>query len=79
MSFTHTIGGYADNHPNSSEKSNFKIDWAVDSEGNPGRFTGCRFHKNLYGSEPIQRLVGRMFDRSNGCYRFTYRRMTMKK
>lgn len=26
--------GYADNHPNSSEHSQFKIDWAVDSNGN---------------------------------------------
>ncbi len=26
--------GYADNHPNNTEGSNFKIDWAVDSEGN---------------------------------------------
>jgi YVTN family beta-propeller protein len=27
--------GYADGHPNSSEKSNFKIDWAVDQAGQP--------------------------------------------
>ena len=27
--------GYADNHPNSKEGSNFKIDWAVDSNGSP--------------------------------------------
>jgi hypothetical protein len=27
--------GYADNHPNSKEGSNFKIDWAVDSSGSP--------------------------------------------
>ncbi len=27
--------GYADNHPNSSEYSQFKIDWAVDSNGQP--------------------------------------------
>lgn len=27
--------GYADNHPNNSEFSSFKIDWAVDAGGNP--------------------------------------------
>ena len=27
--------GYADNHPNNTEMSQFKIDWAVDQEGNP--------------------------------------------
>ena len=26
--------GYVDNHPNNDERSNFKIDWAVDAEGN---------------------------------------------
>ena len=26
--------GYADNHPNSTEMSQFKIDWAVDANGN---------------------------------------------
>lgn len=26
--------GYADNHPNSTEMSKFKIDWAVDAQGN---------------------------------------------
>lgn len=26
--------GYADNHPNRSEFSQFKIDWAVDQNGN---------------------------------------------
>ena len=26
--------GYADNHPNSTEMSKFKIDWAVDANGN---------------------------------------------
>ena len=26
--------GYADNHPNSTEMSKFKIDWAVDADGN---------------------------------------------
>lgn len=26
--------GYADNHPNNTEASNFKIDWAVDTKGN---------------------------------------------
>ena len=26
--------GYADNHPNSTEMTKFKIDWAVDADGN---------------------------------------------
>ena len=27
--------GYADNHPNSEEMSQFKLEWAVDADGNP--------------------------------------------
>ncbi|KAA6350597.1 hypothetical protein EZS27_002080 [termite gut metagenome] len=37
--------GYADNHPNSSEYSQFKIDWAVDEEGNPSMLSGIHFVK----------------------------------
>lgn len=35
--------GYADNRPNSSELSCFKIDWAVDKEGNPVPLDGIDF------------------------------------
>lgn len=41
--------GYADNHPNSDEKSNFKIEWAVDQEGNPVHLPGIDFIKIYTG------------------------------
>lgn len=37
--------GYADNHPNNSEYSRFKIEWAVDEEGNPVKLDGIDFVK----------------------------------
>lgn len=37
--------GYADNHPNSSTLSEFKIDWAVDSNGNKVDLSGIDFIK----------------------------------
>lgn len=37
--------GYADNHPNNTEYSKFKIDWAVDKAGNPVKLTGIDFVK----------------------------------
>ncbi|KAA6349348.1 hypothetical protein EZS27_003259 [termite gut metagenome] len=37
--------GYADNHSNNSEYSQFKIDWAVDKEGNPAMLDGINFVK----------------------------------
>ncbi|KAA6332736.1 hypothetical protein EZS27_018785 [termite gut metagenome] len=37
--------GYADNHSNNSEYSQFKIDWAVDEEGNPAMLDGINFVK----------------------------------
>ncbi|KAA6317355.1 hypothetical protein EZS27_032472, partial [termite gut metagenome] len=37
--------GYADNHSNNSEHSQFKIDWAVDEEGNPAMLDGINFVK----------------------------------
>lgn len=37
--------GYADNHPNNTEFSQFKIDWAVDSNGNPVALDGIDFVK----------------------------------
>lgn len=37
--------GYADNHPNNKEGSNFKIDWAVDEEGAPASLDAIDFVK----------------------------------
>lgn len=37
--------GYADNHPNNTELSKFKIDWAVDKNGNPAQLSGIDFVK----------------------------------
>lgn len=37
--------GYADNHPNDTEYSQFKIDWAVDKNGNPVHLDGIDFVK----------------------------------
>ncbi len=37
--------GYADNHPNSTELCQFKIDWAVDRDGNPVHLDGIDFVK----------------------------------
>ena len=39
--------GYADNHPNDTEYSKFKIDWAVDKNGNPVHLDGIDFVKKL--------------------------------
>ena len=50
--------GYADNHPNSSEKSNFKIDWAVDSEGNPVDLPGVDFIKIYTGVNQFNDWLG---------------------
>ncbi|MCH5175677.1 MAG: hypothetical protein J1F40_07310 [Prevotellaceae bacterium] len=35
--------GYADNHPNSDDRSKFSIDWAVDDDGNHVRLPGIHF------------------------------------
>jgi len=37
--------GYADNHPNNTEFTQFKIDWAVDKDGNPVVLDGIDFVK----------------------------------
>ena len=37
--------GYADNHPNNTEYSQFKIDWAVDKDGKPVHLDGIDFVK----------------------------------
>ncbi|MDD6211050.1 MAG: T9SS type A sorting domain-containing protein [Bacteroidales bacterium] len=37
--------GYADNQPNNSDLSNFKIEWAVDKNGNPVELKGIDFIK----------------------------------
>ena len=37
--------GYVDNHPNNDARSNFKIEWAVDDEGNSVELPGIHFVK----------------------------------
>ena len=41
--------GYVDNHPNNDHRSNFNIEWAVDSEGEPVHLTGIHFVKVYTG------------------------------
>lgn len=50
--------GYADNHPNDSEKSNFNIDWAVDAEGNPVHLQGIDFIKIYTGVNQFNGWLG---------------------
>lgn len=41
--------GYVDNHPNTDDRSSFKIDWAVDAQGNPVHLPGIHFIKVYTG------------------------------
>lgn len=41
--------GYVDNHPNNDPRAGFKIDWAVDSEGNAVKLPGINFVKVYTG------------------------------
>ncbi|HOA46646.1 MAG TPA: PKD domain-containing protein [Paludibacteraceae bacterium] len=41
--------GYADNYPNNDERSRFKIEWAVDNNGNPVHLDGIDFIKIYTG------------------------------
>ncbi|MDR0749551.1 MAG: Ig-like domain-containing protein [Tannerellaceae bacterium] len=41
--------GYADNQPNTDNRSNFSIEWAVDAGGNPVSLPGIRFVKVYTG------------------------------
>ena len=41
--------GYADNHPNFDERSNFKIEWAVDKNGDSVELPGVHFIKVYTG------------------------------
>lgn len=50
--------GYADNHPNNSEKSSFKIDWAVDAAGNPVALPGIDFVKIYTGVNQFNGWLG---------------------
>ena len=50
--------GYADNHPNNSEKSNFNIDWAVDRDGNPVKLPGIDFIKIYTGVNQFNGWLG---------------------
>lgn len=50
--------GYADNHPNNTELSNFNIDWAVDSSGNPVNLPGVDFIKVYTGVLQVNGWIG---------------------
>ncbi|MFR0836543.1 MAG: T9SS type A sorting domain-containing protein [Barnesiella sp.] len=50
--------GYADNHPNSSDKSNFDIDWAVDKNGNKVSLPGIDFVKIYTGVNQFNGWIG---------------------
>lgn len=50
--------GYADNYPNTDEKSNFKIDWAVDRNGTPVKLNGIDFIKVYTGVQQECGWVG---------------------
>lgn len=50
--------GYADNHPNSSDKSNFDIDWAVDRNGNKVSLPGIDFVKIYTGINQFNGWIG---------------------
>jgi len=41
--------GYVDNHPNNDHRSNFNIEWAVDSNGEPVHLPGIHFVKVYNG------------------------------
>ncbi len=41
--------GYADNHPNTSDKARIDISWAVDADGNPANLQGIHFVKVCTG------------------------------
>lgn len=41
--------GYADNHPNNKDRSNYDISWAIDDNGNPIELPGIHFVKVYTG------------------------------
>ena len=50
--------GYADNHPNTSDRSCIRIDWAVDTDGNPVELPGVDFIKVYTGVNQVNGWVG---------------------
>ena len=50
--------GYADNHPNTSDRSCIRIDWAVDTDGNPAELPGVDFIKVYTGVNQVNGWVG---------------------
>ncbi len=50
--------GYADNHPNTSDKSHFDIAWAVDSQGKPVQLSGVDFIKIYTGVNQYNGWIG---------------------
>ena len=53
--------GYADNHPNDNNRSNFDIGWAVDEHGNKVELTGIHFVKVYTG---VNQSCGRLGETS---------------
>jgi len=70
--------GYADNHPNRSEFSQFKIDWAVDQNGNHVELDKIDFVKIYTAVNRKRRLDGRNFHGSNDSRGFTFRELINK-
>ncbi|MBR1632107.1 MAG: T9SS type A sorting domain-containing protein, partial [Paludibacteraceae bacterium] len=50
--------GYADNFPNNDDRSNMKIDWAVDAEGKPVELPGIHFVKVYTGLNQVAGWLG---------------------
>ncbi len=60
--------GYVDNHPNRDERSNFKIDWAVDSNGEPVQLPGVHFIKVYTGVNQYCGWLGETSTEIAGAY-----------
>ena len=50
--------GYADCHPNDNDRSNIKIDWAVDRNGNPAHLPGVDFIRIHTGIHQFNGQIG---------------------
>lgn len=52
--------GYADNWPNDDERSNIKLDWAIDADGNPAHLTHADFVRVQTGVQVDWGVSGEM-------------------
>ena len=50
--------GYADNHPNTDERSGIKIEWAVKADGSPANLSGIDFVKVATGLNQVLGPIG---------------------